>query len=104
MASRGNDHRGFVFRVLEAKMAYKGPFTGRHVEAVLLEAGYSSAFEHDDDSLLIFAKEGCMPVPLNSDWDEMYDNHPTFRCLCRDLGMSRGQLRTRLNEVRMATG
>lgn len=100
MSSGVNDRRGIVPRVREARRAYRGPFTGEHVKEVVTEAGYAPAYEDDGDAFLVFVKDGCRPIPVNPDWDEIWDNDPTFRCLRRDLGLSRGKLRTRLNEAR----
>jgi hypothetical protein len=48
----------------------------------------------------MYRRVGCKPVPVDVDWAEVYDDDPIFRCLRRDLGLSRSQLRTRLNQVR----
>lgn len=100
MASGANDRRGIVRRVREARRAYRGPFTGKHVQRVVAEAGYATAYTNEQDEFLIFVKKGCRPVPVNPNWDAIWDDDPTFRCLRRDLGFSRGELRTRLNQAR----
>lgn len=99
MSSGPNDRRGFVQRVRDARLAYKGPFTGQHVEEVVLAAGYGRD-EPGEDALLIFHKNGRRPVPVNPAWDWIWDDDPIFRCLQRDLGLTRGGLRIRLNEAR----
>lgn len=99
MGSGANDRRGFVQRIREARHESRGPFTGAHVCRVVEEEGYR-AIEVDDESFLIYRKEGCKPVPVNRDWRLIWDRDPTFLCLQRDLGLSRSRLRTRLNEAR----
>jgi hypothetical protein len=103
--SRGaDDRRGFVQRIWDARQAYKGPFTGEHVEKAVLAAGYALSYEPDGEgTFLIFRKDGCRPIPVNPAWDWIWDDDPIFRCLQRDLGLSRGKLRTRLNEARHGT-
>jgi hypothetical protein len=90
--SGANDHRGIVRRVREARRAYRGPFTGEEVQRVVSAAGYTRPYEAGEDEFLIFEKDGCRPVPINPNWDEIWDDDPIFRCLRRDLGMSRGKL------------
>lgn len=104
MSSGANDRRGIVQRIQEARSAYGGPFTGVHVQRVLVGAGYTPAYDEDADTFLVFVKEGCQPVPVNPGWDGIRDDDPTFRCLRRDLGLSRGKLRTLLNQARDGLG
>jgi hypothetical protein len=99
VGSGANDRPGFVQRIREARRGSRGPFTGAHVCRVFEEEGYE-AVEVDDDSFLMYRKDGCKPVPVNRGWRLVWDKDPTFRCLQRDLGLSRSQLRTRLNEAR----
>jgi hypothetical protein len=100
LASGANDRRGLVQRIKDARRAYRGPFTGADVQKVLEEEGYESAEVDDDESFLVFRKNGRRPVPLNTSWAAIYDDDPTFRCLRRDLGFSRSTLRIRLNRAR----
>lgn len=100
MASGANDRRGLVQRLREARMAYRGPFCGADVRKVVEDAGYESTEADEDDSFLMYRKDGCKPVPVNARWDTIYDDDPTFRCLRRDLGMSRAELRMLLNKAR----
>jgi hypothetical protein len=100
VASGANDHRGIVHRVREARRAYRGPFTGKDVQKVVSNAGYSPAYETDAAEFLIFVKAGRRPVPVNPNWEAIWDDDPIFRCLRRDLGFSRGKLRTYLNQAR----
>jgi hypothetical protein len=100
--SGANDRRGIVRRIREARLAYKGPFTGKHVEKVVSDAGYTQAYGDDDDAFEVFKKPGCRPIPINPSWSDIWDDDPTFRCLQRDLGFSRGKLRICLNQARNA--
>lgn len=104
MSSGANDRGGIVRRIREARRAYKGPFTGEHVEKVVSDAGYTTAYENDGDTFLVFTKRGCRPIPVNPAWSAIWDDDPTFRCLQRDLGFSRGKLRTHLNQARDSGG
>lgn len=98
MGSGAND-RGFVQRIREARRISRGPFTGAHVCRVVEDEGYH-AIEIEEEAFLIYRKEGRKPVPVNRDWHLIWDRDPIFHCLQRDLGLSRSQLRTRLNEAR----
>ena len=100
MGSGANDRRGFVRRIREARRESRGPFTGVHVCQVVEEEGYEALEVDDGESFLIYRKAGCQPVAVNRDWRMIWDRDPTFLCLQRDLGFSRSQLRTRLNEAR----
>ncbi len=100
MGSGANDHPGFVQRIREARRQSRGPFTGTHVCLVLEEEGYEAIESDDHEAFLVYRKDGCRPVPVNRDWRLVWDRDPTFRCLEKDLGLSRSQLRTRLNEAR----
>lgn len=100
MGSGANDRGGFVQRLREARRESRGPFTGAHVCRVVEEEGYRAIEVYDEDSFLIYRKDGCKPVPVNKDRRLIWDRDPTFLCLQRDLGLSRSQLRTRLNEAR----
>lgn len=100
MPSGANDRRGIARRIREARQAYKGPFTGEHVEQVVSEAGYTQAYDDEDGAFRVFKKTGCRPISINPSWAEIWDDDPTFRCLQRDLGFSRSKLRTCLNQAR----
>jgi hypothetical protein len=100
LSSGANDRRGFAQRIKEARRAYRGPFTGAHVQTVVEGEGYEAVTVDGSGSFLIYQKDGCKPVPVNADWEAIWDDDPTFRCLQRDLGFSRSKLRTRLNQVR----
>lgn len=101
MASGANDRRGLVHRLREARQAYRGPFCGADVRRVVEGAGYEATDVDDGTtSFLIYRKDGCAPVPVNTSWDVIYDDDPTFRCLRRDLKMSRSELRMLLNKAR----
>jgi hypothetical protein len=101
VAGGANDRRGgFVQRIREARRKSRGPFTGDHVCQVVEEEGYEAIDVDDGESFLIYRKDGCKPVPVNRDWRLIWDRDPIFLCLQRDLGFSRSQLRTRLNEAR----
>lgn len=104
MASGANDRRGLVQRIRDARRAYRGPFTGQHFVDVVSDADYAPAYDDGDgDAFLVFKKPGCRPIPINPDWDAIWDDDPIFRCLQRDLGLSRGELRIRLNRARNST-
>ncbi len=100
MASGANDRRGLVQRIRDARHAYKGPFTGKDVVQVVSGADYAPVYEDGSDAFLVFKKPGCRPIPINPDWDAIWDDDPIFRCLQRDLGLSRAELRIRLNQAR----
>jgi hypothetical protein len=101
MSSGGSsDRRGMLQRLREARSAYKGPFTGRHVRELLEGGGYASLNFGEPESLVIYQKDGCQPVPFDVDCPAIYFGDATFECLRRDLGMTRATLRTRLNQVR----
>lgn len=102
MSSTGADRRGLAQRIEEARHAYRGPFTGTHIQALLENLGYVRADEEDREAFLVFKKDGCRLVPINPAWETVRDNDPIFRCLQRDLGMNRWQLRLRLNQMRKA--
>ncbi len=99
MAGGANDRRGIAQRIRDARQAYRGPFTGEHVERVVSEAGYRPVDEANEDTFRIFRKNGFL-IPVNPDWRTIWDNDPTFRCLQRDLGISRRTLLTLLNQAR----
>lgn len=103
MAGGANDRRGIVHRIREARRAYRGPFTGEHARLVVVEAGYVSLSISEQDAFLIFVKEGRRAIPINPSWTDIWDDDPIFRCLRRDLGLSRAELRTRLNQARLAS-
>lgn|GEM_PF-4028604 len=98
MASGANG-RGLVQRVKDARRAYRGPFSGLDIEQVVRDAGYLPAFE-EEEAFLIFRKAGCKPIPVNPEWREIWDDDPIFRCLQRDLKISRAKLCIRLNQAR----
>ena len=98
--SGANDRRGLGRRIRDARRAYRGPFSGLDVKAVLEEEGYKAVDVDEADSFLIFQKDGCKPVPINVEWTGIYDDHAIFRCIRRDLGFTRSQLRIRLNQAR----
>lgn len=98
--SSGANHGGFVHRVRAARRAYRGPFNGADVQSVVEGQGYRSAYKRDENSFLVFVKDGALPIPVNPSWTGIWDDDPTFRCLRRDLGFSRSKLRTKLNEAR----
>lgn len=100
MASGANDRRGFVQRIREARGAYRGPFSGEHVRQVVDAAGYSPMNDGEERAFVMFMKSGRKPVPINPSWQSIYCDDPVFNCLRRDLGLSRGTLRTRLNQAR----
>lgn len=100
MASGAKDRRGLVQRLREARDSYRGPFSGEHVQAVVEDQGYEALEVNSDESFLVYRRDGRRPIPVNVDWQGIWDNDPTFRCIQRDLGMSRSTLRTRLNEAR----
>jgi hypothetical protein len=100
VASGANDRRGVAQRIRDARQAYRGPFTGEHVEQVVSGAGYGSAYDGDDDAFRVFRKDGCRPIPVNPDWTAIWDDDPIFRTIQRDLGFSRGTLRMLLNQAR----
>lgn len=102
MSSGANDRRGIVQRLRDARRTYRGPFNGTHVKEVVCGAGYLPINEGETGAFLMCKKDGCKVVPINTDWEQIWDDDPTFRCLARDLGLSRGELRTRLNQARMA--
>lgn len=92
--------RSFVQRVRDARQRYRGPFTGADVCALLTEEGYEVANDGEEGAFRIYRRQGCKPVPVDVDWPQIYDDDPIFRCLRRDLGLSRPKLRTRLNQMR----
>lgn len=104
MSSGANDRRGFAQRVKRARRAYRGPFTGAHVRKVVEDEGYEAVPVDGDESFLVYRKDGCQPVPVNAGWEAIWDDDPTFRCLQRDLGLSRSKLAARLNRVRISDG
>lgn len=67
---------------------------------MLKEAGYALAYDPGEEAFAIFVKDGCQPVPVNREWSSVRDGDPISRCLQRDLGLSRADLRTRLNQAR----
>lgn len=95
-----SDRRGFVQRVRDARRVYKGPFSGEHVEKVVVESGYRLANEGDVDAFRVFQKDGCRPIPINPGWAEIWVGDPVFRYLQRDLDLSRQQLLILLNQAR----
>lgn len=101
--SGGAGDRSFVQRVRDARRRYRGPFTGADVCALLVEEGYEVANDGDSRAFRIYQRNGCKPVPVDAGWPQIYDDDAIFRCLRRDLGFSRAQLRTRLNQVRQDT-
>jgi hypothetical protein len=103
VSSGANDRHGFVQRIKEARRAYRGPFTGAHVQKVVEGEGYEAVGVDENESFLIYRKDGCKLVPVNIDWEAIWDDDPTFRCIQRDLGFSRPKLRTRLNQARNST-
>jgi hypothetical protein len=100
LASGANDRRGFAHRIRDARRAYRGPFCGADVKKVVEDEGYEAVQVDEEESFLVYRKDGCKPVAVNGSWEAIYDDDPTFRCLRRDLGFSRSKLRTRLNEAR----
>jgi hypothetical protein len=100
VASGANDRRGFVQRIREARLAYRGPFCGDDVKKLVEDEGYESVDVDESESFLVYRKDGGKPVPVNADWTAIHDDDPTFRCLQRDLGFSRSKLRTLLNKAR----
>lgn len=102
MASGANDRRGLVQSIREARRAYRGPFNGADIRIAVEGEGYEALNVDEDESFLVYRKDGCKPIPVNADWEAVWDNDPTFRCLQRDLGLSRSRLLRRLNEARRA--
>jgi hypothetical protein len=100
VASGANDRRGFVRRVLDARNKYRGPFCGKDIQRAVEAEGFEAVEIEDGGSFLIFTKDGCNPVPVNPDWEQIYDDDPTFRCIQRDLGISQARLRSLLNKAR----
>jgi hypothetical protein len=94
------DRTSFVRGVREARRRYKGPFSGAHVCALLSEEGYVVANDGDEEAFRLYRKDGCKTVPVNESWTGIYDDDPIFNCLRRDLDLTRGKLRTRLNQIR----
>jgi hypothetical protein len=87
-------------RIRDARRDYRGPFSGIDVSKVLEEAGYQAVKVDDEgESFVVYQKDGRKPVPVNTEWDAIYDDDAIFKCLERDLGLSRSSLRTLLNEV-----
>lgn len=101
-ASGADDRRGFVRRIRDARNAYKGPFTGAHVRKVVEDAGYNPANDEEKDAFLIFVKPGCGPIPVNPNWDGVWEDDPIFKCLRRDLRMSGRLLLMNLNRARVS--
>jgi hypothetical protein len=95
-----DDRRGLVRGIRDARNAYKGPFTGAHVRKVIEDEGYEAVADEDKDEFLIFVKPGCAPIPVNPNWDQVWENDPVFKCLRRDLRMSHRLLLTNLNRAR----
>jgi hypothetical protein len=69
---------------------------------VVSNAGYQAIYRGDGDAFGLFQKAGCRPVPVNPDWTAIWDDDPVFRCLQRDLGLSRRRLLTSLNQARLS--
>jgi len=99
-ASGADDRRGFARRIQDARNAYKGPFTGAHVRKVVEDAGYAPANDEGKDEFLIFVRPGCCPIPVNPNWDGVWEGDPIFKCLRRDLRMSNRRLLMNLNRAR----
>lgn len=68
---------------------------------MLEDDGYLPAFEEEPEAFLVFGKKGHKSIPVNPEWEAIWDGDPIFRCLCRDLGRSRRNLLISLNQVRL---